>query len=245
MRIHTTPYDTFPDLDILPEDLPRLKDPTVEVWFVEGHKKADALRSQGILAISITGTFMYLNGRVIVPALDEVPLAGRRVVAGYDSDAAVKEGVAEAELRIAEAVRRRDAKVHVLRLPAGPDGKKWGVDDALVAGWSIADLRVRIRRWDRTGPGLRIRDPYAGQDKDAVITELRAANTALVQAIKNPELTRNTPRHDRLDPWVPWAVAERDGRSRLSSGRKPAGAATAAPRRGPAGTVAAGAGRAQ
>ena len=190
---YENPHGTFPDLDLLPEDLPRLKDPTVELWFVEGHKKADALRSHGILAVSLTGTFMFLAGRVLVPALDEIPLAGRRVIVGYDSDVTVKDGVAEAELRLAEATRRRDAKVHVLRLPAGPDGRKQGVDDALVAGRSIDALRALIRPWDGTGPGIWIQTANADDvaEPRRRCEEAEAVNRLYATAIRNPELKRS------------------------------------------------------
>lgn len=185
---YENPAGTFPDLDILPEDLPRLKHTDEEIWYFEGHKKSDASRSRGKLPISVTGTHMYLNGRVIVPSLDEIPLDGRRVVICYDSDVGVKDGVANAEYRLAAACKRRGAKVETIRLPAGPNGEKQGFDDALVAGMSLAEIEALRRPWDGTGPGIRIHDPYAGADKDAMIAEQALVISLLCGLIRNPHL---------------------------------------------------------
>jgi hypothetical protein len=177
--------DSVPMLDIHPGARHLLEDPTQPLWFTEGHKKADAAWSRGLPCVALTGVYMFLHQRYVVPDLDEINLRGRDCRIAFDSDATRKQSVADARLRFAEALRRRGAKVSVVYLPEGHDGAKVGLDDFFAAGGTVAELEALTKPWDGNGPGIWIRS--AG---DADPAELSATCTALMQAILNPENTR-------------------------------------------------------
>jgi len=69
--------------------------------------------------------------------------AGRRVIIAYDSDATENENVLWAEFNLAEALKDQGADVKAVRLRAGKDGAKQGLDDYLVAN-TADDLRKLI-----------------------------------------------------------------------------------------------------
>jgi Domain of unknown function (DUF3854) len=64
----------------------------------------------------------------VLPTLD-----GRRVFICFDSDAVSKPDVGLAERRLTNFLRQHGAWVAVIRLPAGDDGAKVGIDDYLAA----------------------------------------------------------------------------------------------------------------
>ena len=122
------PAGAPPAFDVHPAARHLLGNPSVPVYFTEGLKKADAGVSRGALFVDVGSVWMFLNGRLVVPDLDEIPLDGRLVRVVYDSDLLHKPSVAEALQRFCHALHRRGARVEVAHLPSGPDATKTGVD---------------------------------------------------------------------------------------------------------------------
>jgi hypothetical protein len=134
-------------LDVHPRMRHLLDDPGVEVTFVEGLKKADALTSRGILAVAITGVWNWLSdGEPIADMLD-IPVDGRRVNICFDSDMLYNPNVQDAARRLAEHLIGRGAEVFITYLHDQPDDSKMGADDFLVAGGTVAELRMLMRRY--------------------------------------------------------------------------------------------------
>ena len=143
------------------------------ITLTEGVKKADAAWSRGAACVSITGVWMFLTDRLVMPDLDEIALRGRVVHIVFDSNVTRKPSVAEALLRFCAALSRRGANVEVVYLREGPNGTKVGLDDYFVAGGTVAGLEDLARPWDGTGPGIWRQEPG-----DADIAELRAERDA-------------------------------------------------------------------
>jgi hypothetical protein len=114
---YENPETSLGHLDIHPDAYPLLRDPSVRLWFTEGHKKADALWSRGEACISLTGVYMFMRGKLILPDFDDIALEGRSTYVCFDSDVRTKPDVALARLRLCEALRRRKAIVNIVTLP--------------------------------------------------------------------------------------------------------------------------------
>jgi hypothetical protein len=128
-------------VDCPPACRPLLADPQVTLWITEGQKKADALASRGLCALALLGVWNFkgrngFGGTTLLADFDSIAWRGRKVRIVFDSDVADKEQVRQALERLSEHLRRKGAQVAAAYLPAGPDGKKAGVDDWLVAGHS-------------------------------------------------------------------------------------------------------------
>jgi hypothetical protein len=190
---YEAPADSRPHFDIHPDAVHVLQDASTPLYFTEGVKKSDAAWSRGVACVSITSVWMFLNGRLVVPDLDEIALRDRVVRVTFDSDVARKDAVAEALLRFCAVLDRRGARVEVVYLPEGPNGGKVGLDDWLVAGGTVEQLDDLARPWDGKGPGVWLRENEESdlatlrRERDAA----RADKSALVSAILNPEVTRN------------------------------------------------------
>jgi hypothetical protein len=125
-----------------------IDDTSVEITFVEGIKKADALTSQGVLAVGITGVWNWLSDGEPIPDMLEIPVDGRRVNICFDSDMLHNPNVQDAARRLAEHLASRGAEVWVTYLPDKPDGSKMGAYDFLVAGGTVSELKMLMRRYD-------------------------------------------------------------------------------------------------
>lgn len=137
----------------VPEDLLEngvLRDANITLLLTEGRKKALAATKAGFPCLSLSGVWCWRcagkDGQSgPIPDLDVVAWKGRRVFLCYDSDAATKPEVRQAEAALAAELQRRGAVVKVVRLPGGPDGAKLGLDDFLVAKGPAA-LRELLER---------------------------------------------------------------------------------------------------
>ncbi|MGL3710527.1 VapE domain-containing protein [Leptospirillum ferriphilum] len=144
---YETPHHGRPVLDVHPEMQSRLVDPSEPLWITEGTKKGDALASLGKVAISLSGVWGWIGsngkgGTTALPEWRDLPLKKRPVRVLFDSDAASNPKVQQAEQALAEYLGGRGAQVTILRIPAGPEGKKQGVDDFLAGGGTIDDLKA-------------------------------------------------------------------------------------------------------
>jgi hypothetical protein len=79
----------------------------------------------------LSGVWNWGKGGELIPDLAGISWQGRRVYIVFDSDGATNKNVQDAARRLAEALEKLGAIVHILLLPSGPDGAKAGIDDFL------------------------------------------------------------------------------------------------------------------
>lgn len=106
------------------------------VALTEGEKKAAALCGQGIRAVAVGGVFNFSDKAAAAPLHPELARIARLasdVTIVFDSDAAEKPAVVEAERRLAGQIAGAGGRPHIVRLPPADDGSKVGADDFLVA----------------------------------------------------------------------------------------------------------------
>lgn len=150
-------YETPGGSEMIVDVHPRMRDEARngdgDLWITEGVKKGDSLTSRGLCAVALPGVWMYAvkdtGGRQLLPCFDHIRLEGRRVYVVYDSDVMAKENVQLALERLVAALEERGADVRVVYLPDGEGcGEKVGVDDYLVAGGTVAELKALARRFE-------------------------------------------------------------------------------------------------
>ena len=145
---YETPGDSKVILDVHPGMLEEVRSGDGDLWITEGIKKADKLASLGLPTIGVTGVWNFQRDGELLPCWNHVRLAGRRLYVAYDSDVTRKEGVQLALERAARLLGARGAEVFVVYLPDAPDGSKWGVDDYLTAGHTVAELKALARKFE-------------------------------------------------------------------------------------------------
>ena len=142
------PAETPNMLDVHPRNSAALGDVGVDLWVVEGEKKADALTSRGLCAVALFGVWGWCvtgtKGQELLPCWDHIELSGRRVRIVFDADIMEKENVQLALERLVAALEGRGAEVLVVYLP----GPEKGVDDYLVAGGTVNELKMLARKFE-------------------------------------------------------------------------------------------------
>jgi hypothetical protein len=124
-----------------------LADPNVPLWITEGVKKGDSLASQGECVIDLIGIWNWrakntFGGITVSSGFDSIALNSRLVYLAPDSDYAINPSVSQAVKRLAEYLKRKKANVSIVLLPMGKDGFKTGVDDFMVNGHTVAELKA-------------------------------------------------------------------------------------------------------
>ncbi len=142
------PKGAYVRLDVPPRCRAAIADPKVPLWLTEGSKKADALATHGLTAGDLLGVWNFkgknkFGGVTFLADFDYIALNGRIVNIVFDSDIMSKHQVRAALERLTEHLQRKGAIVNAVYLPAGPDGKKVGVDDFLLVH-SVADLEALV-----------------------------------------------------------------------------------------------------
>jgi hypothetical protein len=122
-----------------------LVDVHVPLVITEGQKKAEKAAQEGICAVALAGVWNWKDriGEASFPIGDFelFPLAGRRVVLCFDSDALTNASVRKAEDDLAAYLSKRlGAQTSIKRLPPGNDGSKVGLDDFLLVH-SVEEFR--------------------------------------------------------------------------------------------------------
>lgn len=118
-----------------------LAEASVEIVIVEGEKKALMCSQEGFDAVGLTGVYSWKEGKKadrLIPEIEALAQAGRKILICFDSDRDSKPDVKEAESRLAAQLTARGCVVKVVVLPDGPEGAKQGADDFLVAQGKVA-----------------------------------------------------------------------------------------------------------
>src|SRR5215218_2100895 len=139
---YETPAKSRVRLDVHPSQADRLKEPTIPLWITEGVKKADCLVSRGQCVVALQGVWCWLKDGLPLPEWEDIKLRGRTEYVVFDSDVMTKSAVQAALKKLVAFLVGRGAKVRVVYLPDGEGGKKLGVDDYLVAGGTVKELKT-------------------------------------------------------------------------------------------------------
>lgn len=141
-------------LDVHPSARRLVGDKGAPAFFTEGVKKGDSVTSAArredfdMLAVSISGVWNYLSDGEPIPDFYDIPVDGRQVYIGFDSDMFRKPQVMMAAERLAALLESRGAEVSVIYLPDQADGSKTGADDYLASGGTLEELLSLARPFD-------------------------------------------------------------------------------------------------
>jgi hypothetical protein len=111
----------------------------VPLWITEGAKKVDSGLSRGLCVIGVQGVWLWQKGKVASAEWGSFRLTGREVRIVFDSDAASNPQVRQAEEALGRFLADQGAKVKIVRLPGGANGKV-GLDDYFVNGGTVEGL---------------------------------------------------------------------------------------------------------
>lgn len=145
---YETPVNQRNGIDVPPGVGPMLDDPAIPLWVTEGVKKADAVALAGLCIVALPGVWSWIGkndhgGKVAVAEWRDIALNGRRVVLAFDGDVSRKRSVRAALTALAGYLESKGAQVEYAHLPDTDD--KTGIDDFLVGGHSVDDLRALVR----------------------------------------------------------------------------------------------------
>ncbi len=140
-------------IDVPPVSLPYLRDINVPLIVTESILKADAIQSAIVpgtaCVIAISGVYGWRSEDMPLAGFADIPWKKRlgdrvtfrrTITIAFDSDTRTNQKVAQARWDLTEFLRRKQARVSWLDVPAAADGSKQGIDDALAAGtdlWSL------------------------------------------------------------------------------------------------------------
>jgi len=133
----------------------KLTEPSIPLIITEGQKKAEKAAQEGICAVALPGVWNWRdrvgNSSFPISDFELFPLAGRRVILCFDSDATSNPHVCRAEQDLASfLIRRFEAIVSIKRLSQGPGGAKVGLDDFLLTHtveqfWNLPEQELNLR----------------------------------------------------------------------------------------------------
>jgi putative DNA primase/helicase len=175
-----------------------LGDLSVPLLLTEGEKKSAKADQEGFPCVGLVGVWGWQKKREdksgpreLIEDLAAVAWEGREVYLVFDSDLASKPDVQRAEYRLAEALRAKGASVKAVRLPAGENGAKVGLDDYLVAHGAEALRGLLAEAVEAERPAA------DGSGRDFHLTDHG-------NAIRMAEAHRADLRH--CHPWGKWHV---------------------------------------
>lgn len=128
-------------LDVHPANQGRIHDQGTELWITEGIKKADALTSQGICAVALSGVNCWRNKKGPLEDWKKINLQERNIIICFDADTRTNERNFHAMMALTCFLESEGAYVVCL---APPGEAKEGVDDYLASGGSIEQLRNHL-----------------------------------------------------------------------------------------------------
>lgn len=139
-----------------------IHNPGTPLWITEGMKKTDALVSQGLAAVGLTGVFNWRNAMGTLGDWEEIPLKGRPAVVCFDADASGNRNVQLAMSRLGAWLRTKGVSAvhYVVVPPKVEETDVKGVDDFFAAGGTVEALHAVATQ---TAPGT--------GEKDAAFTD--------------------------------------------------------------------------
>src|SRR5262245_613374 len=151
-----------------------LADPRTALYVTEGEKKALKASQEGLPCIGLGGLWNWRHEGRPIGDLDRIDWYGRATIIVPDSDVWTRGDLLQPVYALGKELETRGAAVVVLKLPAGPQGSKVGLDDYLCSN-TIVDLDARPRlalkhslfsrtaTWWREGVRRREEDPTGGE----------------------------------------------------------------------------------
>lgn len=188
------PAGQSPVLDCHPRMRPYLADPSRRLWVTEGIKKADALVSQGEVAVALLGVYSWrgtneFGGKTALADWEVVTLNDREVFLAFDSDVRDNLHVQEALERLAAFLSRKGARVFIVDIPSRPDSAKQGVDDFLATGGTVEQLIVRASDAPSFADGLAKRlgqKRMSRLDKEKLARDIREDMSLVGRFVRTP-----------------------------------------------------------
>lgn len=138
------PARSSPRLYVPPATRAVLADPGVELAISEGEKKAAKADQDGLRTVGLGGVWSWRHRGRPIADLDLIDFWERSTLLVPDSDVFVRPDLLQSVFALGKECEVRGAVVHVLKLPAGPNGAKVGLDDFLVSH-SLHDLHALPR----------------------------------------------------------------------------------------------------
>jgi putative DNA primase/helicase len=124
--------------DVHPLNHGRIIDPSVPLWLTEGVKKADALTTQGLCAVALSGVWNWRSTLGTLGDWEDIPLKGRDVAICYDADIRGNKSVGRAMERLGRWLKSKGAGRVLYVIPPGVNGIiHKGVDDFFAAGGTL------------------------------------------------------------------------------------------------------------
>lgn len=127
---------------------------SVPVVFVEGVKKMLAVESAArragavVLVVCVSGVWNWLSDGKPIADLLAIPVEGREVYIGFDSDVFRNPDVGDAARAFWRHLEGRGAAVYLSHLEDRPNGSKTGADDFLADGRTFGDYMATMRPFD-------------------------------------------------------------------------------------------------
>jgi hypothetical protein len=125
------PAGTAPRLYLPPRARAALADPSVPLLITEGEKKALKADQEGQAGAALGGLWSWLLDGQPLPDLDRVDWCERETILVPDSDVWTRPDLLRAVYALGKELEARGARLSVLKLPAGENGTKVGLDDYL------------------------------------------------------------------------------------------------------------------
>src|SRR5215208_7252334 len=187
---YETPAGASMALDVHPFCRDRLGDPKTPLFITEGVKKGDTLVSSGLCAIALIGVWNWrgtngLGGKTALAEWEYIALNDRKVYIVFGSDVMEKKAVYGALCRLKAFLEQKGAKVLLIYLPTGKDGRKQGVDDYLASDRTLDDLLSFATTELRSPPQEEsVECPYR-ETKSGLVWEKPTQNGAMPTPLTN------------------------------------------------------------
>ncbi len=178
-------------LDVPPASQPFLSDVGVDLGITESALKGDAIQSAiapgELCVIDVSGVWGWRSNKHPLSDFNDIPFCEvrhgrivrrRRVTVLFDSDTRTNPNVQRARCELTAFLRRKGADVRWCDLPPDSAGEKQGIDDALAAGYVLADLLA-----EAYVPPADLAEPEPDAPTDEV-AELRAKVVTLETALR-------------------------------------------------------------
>jgi hypothetical protein len=125
------PPGTAPRLYVPPGVRPAFADPARALYVVEGEKKALRGWQDGMACVAIGGIWSWRHEGRAIGDLDRIDWCERETILVPDSDVWTRPDLLRAVYALGKTLEQRGATVRVLKLPAGDEAGKAGLDDFL------------------------------------------------------------------------------------------------------------------